>query len=335
MSIEYSILGQPGRDNALLVNVDSGQKRHTLLFDCGDDCLRDREVREIQSIDAVFFSHFHIDHVAGFDSFLRCNFAREDQPVVVFGPRDTQRVISHRLQGVTWNLVSNAPGEFHVSSIDIEGIRTDAFLTREGFAQGHRIAEQPFHRTIVNNDDLEVEAMILDHGTPTIGYLVREKPRSNVNTQALKTLGLTPGPWLKLVKDFSFPDDTEVEINSSNTRLGQIRKSLLVESAGASIAYLTDFSVDSASEQQLVEWLAGCQTLVCENNFRNSDRHLAQASRHLVSADVARIAANAQVGELIVFHISDRYTRDEWREQLAEVRADFPNAKFSESWQIL
>jgi ribonuclease Z len=86
MAIEYSVLGQPGRDNALLVSVDSGQSRSLLLFDCGDECLRSCAVRDIQSIDALFFSHFHIDHIAGFDVFLRHNFAREGKPVLIFGP---------------------------------------------------------------------------------------------------------------------------------------------------------------------------------------------------------------------------------------------------------
>jgi ribonuclease Z len=334
MAIEHSVLGQPGRDNALLVCVDSGQSRSLLLFDCGDDCLRNCAIRDIQSIEAVFFSHFHIDHIAGFDTFLRCNYARADRPVSIFGPSDTRDVIGHRLRGVTWNLVGSVPGEFRVSSIDDHSVTTDSFLTREGFAQAHRIAEGPFQKTIVSNDVFEVEAMILDHGTPSIGYVVREKPRVNVDLTALNTLGFAPGPWLKLVKDPSIPDDRQVDIRGSKLPLGQIRRQVLIESPGASIAYLTDFSLDAAMEQKLVEWIAGCQTLVCENNFRNCDRELAAASRHLVAEDVARVAARANVGGLVVLHISDRYTESEWLEQLAEVRSVFPGARFPEGWKF-
>ena len=85
MSINYQILGQPGRDNALFVEINTGQSIHRLQFDCGEACLRDLPVSQIQAIDALLFSHFHIDHVAGFDAFLRSNYDRADRPVSRLG----------------------------------------------------------------------------------------------------------------------------------------------------------------------------------------------------------------------------------------------------------
>ena len=52
---------------ALYVEINSGQSIHRLIFDCGEACLRDLPVPHIQAIEGLFFSHFHIDHVAGFD----------------------------------------------------------------------------------------------------------------------------------------------------------------------------------------------------------------------------------------------------------------------------
>lgn len=332
MAIDYTVLGQPGRDNALIVAVNSGQSRSTLLFDCGDDCLRNCAIRDIQAIDFVFFSHFHIDHVAGFDIFLRHNYARSDGPVKIFGPHDCREVIGHRVRGVTWNLVADSPGEYQVSSIDPSRVVTDTFRTSERFAVAHRTGDTPFVRTIVTEETYLVEAMIFDHGTPSIGYLVRERPRTNVNLDAIKLLGLAPGPWLKALKDPSVPNEKEVSVDGRQYQLGPLRNQLLVESAGASIAYLTDFSLDPVAEERLVEWLYSCDTVVCENNFRNADRELAVASRHLIADDVGRIANKANIGKLVVIHISDRYTHDEWLEQLAEIRQTFPAAEFPQEW---
>jgi ribonuclease Z len=39
MTLSFQVLGDAGRDNALLVKVDSGQAVSRLLFDCGDGCL--------------------------------------------------------------------------------------------------------------------------------------------------------------------------------------------------------------------------------------------------------------------------------------------------------
>ncbi len=135
----YKITGEPGRDNALLATVDTGQSLHRLLFDCGEGCLDDIPVAHRQDIEAVFFSHFHIDHIAGFDSLLRFNWCRPETPLYVFGPAGTIGLIHHRLQGFTWDLVEQLPGEWHVSEIADGELRTSRFLTREGFANEHAI----------------------------------------------------------------------------------------------------------------------------------------------------------------------------------------------------
>jgi ribonuclease Z len=58
MAINYQVLGEPGRDNALLVTVDSGQSQHRLLFDCGEGCLSKIPISQIQAIEAAFFRIF-------------------------------------------------------------------------------------------------------------------------------------------------------------------------------------------------------------------------------------------------------------------------------------
>lgn len=79
MGIHHQVLGEPGRDNALLARVGTGQATHRLLFDCGEGCLSALSAAEVRAIDALFFSHLHIDHVAGFDGFLR--HIGEDTPL--------------------------------------------------------------------------------------------------------------------------------------------------------------------------------------------------------------------------------------------------------------
>ncbi len=334
MSILYRILGQPGRDNALFVEIDTGQAVHRLLFDCGEACLRDVPISKIQAVDAVFFSHFHIDHVAGFDTFLRHNYCREEQPVEIYGPLGVQEIIRHRLQGVTWNLVDDLSGEFLVHEIASTHVSTSQILTCEGFAVVHAGQERPLDGLVVDAADYTVEVRLMDHDVPSAAYLVREKPRHNIDTDKLANLGLVPGPWLKTVKA---PDaDTSLTLEFAGRRysIGELQEQLLVRSLGDSIAYLTDFRLDPTSEDRLVEMLDGCQTIVCENNFRNADRELAMRSYHMVSGDVARLASRVGSERLILFHLSDRYSEQEWRDQLAEVRAVFPATDFPDSWKL-
>ncbi len=86
MSLDYQVLGEPGRDNALFLRIDTGHEIDRLLLDCGEGCPQRLSISDVQTIDVVGFSHFHIDHVAGFDSFLRHNYARADKPIRILGP---------------------------------------------------------------------------------------------------------------------------------------------------------------------------------------------------------------------------------------------------------
>src|SRR5262249_29916747 len=104
MSLSFQVLGGAGRDNALLVRVDSGQAVSRLLFDCGDGCLWDLPFGEVQTIDHLLFSHLHMDHVGGFDTFFRCTYNRTAKPNPVWGPPCTGAILRHRFQGFLWNL---------------------------------------------------------------------------------------------------------------------------------------------------------------------------------------------------------------------------------------
>jgi ribonuclease Z len=54
----------------------------------------------------------------------------------------------------------------------------------------------------------------------------------------------------------------------------------------------------------------------------------------MTAVQVAGLARRAGVGELVLFHVSDRYTAAEWRELLGEARALFPAARFPEHWRF-
>jgi ribonuclease Z len=51
MPLSFQVLGDPTRDNVLLVTIDSGQAVSRLLFDCGEGCLSRLPFGEVQAID--------------------------------------------------------------------------------------------------------------------------------------------------------------------------------------------------------------------------------------------------------------------------------------------
>jgi len=333
VSISFEVLGQPGADNALLATVNTGQSQHRLLFDCGEGCLNGVPRADVQTMEGLFFSHFHIDHVAGFDSFFRSNWYRADSPVRIFGPPGTRRIMHHRMQGYSWNLVAGATGEIHVSDLAELTRTTSRYLTCEGFAEEHALGEQPFDRVAYRGRDFQVEALAMHHGIPSMAYVVRESDRSNIDMQNLIAQGYSPGPWLKQLKDPTVADETPVEAGGATHSVGALRDQLLAWAPGDSIAYLTDFCLESkAAEANLVEFIQGCKVVICENNFRDADVELARKSFHMTSTEVGRLAAQVNPESFIVFHVSDRYSPEEWKDQLAEVQTQFKAAAFPPHW---
>lgn len=328
MPLSFQVLGQPGRDNALFVKLDTGHAQTRFLFDCGDVFAQRLSSAELREVDHLCFSHLHIDHVAGFDQFFRTTFDRTTRDNRIWVPPGSGAIIGHRLRGFLWNLVDGHPGEWLVSECAADTIRTARYCAREGFAVAHPEPDQPRHdRVIVDAGAFTLETVLLDHGTPSLGYIVREAPRLNVDTDRLAALGLSPGPWLKELRD----GEADGNVPGTTLPLAELRQRLLVATAGDSIAYLTDFRV-AASERELAAALRGVNTVVCESQYRAADTDLAAAAMHSTAAEVAAMASEAGVGRLILFHVSDRYDDGERRDMLREAQAIFPATEMPEGW---
>lgn len=333
MSITFDILGAPGRDNALLVRVDSGQSVIRLLFDCGDGCLNSIPYAEILAIDHLFLSHLHMDHVGGFDYFFRCLFNRENKPNHIWGPSNTAEILHHRFRGFLWNLHSEMSGTWFVHDVSPTGVSTSRFELCEAFATRHDEGASKIVAQLVDLGTCTVEAHLMNHGTPSLAYVVREKAKLNIDVSRLAAFGLRPGPWLQKLKENAEGSDQLVIDGVTHSRT-TLRESLVAETPGDSIAYLTDFILDEPAFAHLSKTLQGCGTVICEAQYRNADRDLALRNFHMTTGPVAELARQSAINRLVLFHLSDRYTSTEWNEMLAEARAIFPNTSFPEAWRI-
>ncbi len=331
MSLAFQVLGGPGQDNALLVRIDSGQSIERLLFDCGEACLSGLPFSEIKEIDHLFFSHLHMDHVAGFDSYFRANYGRDSKPNHIWGPPDTSRILQHRFQGFLWNLHDQMNATWRVSDVSDDRVETARFELREAFAQRHEEAAMVRSGVLVAGGNYVLEAVTMNHKTPTLAYVVRENPRQNIDMARLSALGLKPGPWLKQLKEAVDPSAV-LMVDGVPHSVRNLREALVVETPGDSIAYLTDFLLDQETIGPLVESLQGVRRLVCEGQYRHADAELAHRNFHMTTVLSATLAKQAGVDELVLIHLSDRYPRQEWLDMLAEARAVFPATRFPDGW---
>ena len=327
MTISSRVLGDPGQDNALLVVVDNGQAVSRLLFDCGEACLNTVPFTEVRTIDHLCFSHLHLDHIAGFDSFFRCTYDRTDRPNHIWGPHRTAEILHHRFQGFLWNLVGDRQVAWHVHDLHPDRAESWRFELAEGFASRH-----PEENVALAGPGYTVDSLLMDHRTPSVAYIVRETPRLNVDSARLAALGLRPGPWLQRVRGSLADGEEGIVVEGTVRRVRELQEALLVVTPGDSVAYLTDFLLDEAARERLTPALKGVGTVVCESQYRHADFDLARKNYHMTATQVAALAARAEVGRLVLFHLSDRYRPDEWSELLAEAQTVFPNTAFPEHW---
>jgi ribonuclease Z len=172
----------------------------------------------------------------------------------------------------------------------------------------------------------------MDHGIPSIAYIVRQNPRVNVDTSRLAQLGLKPGPWLQRIRGARGEQEETIEVAGARRSVRELQDALLMTTPGDALAYLTDFLLDEAAMERLIPELAGVNTVVCESQYRQADEELARRNYHMTATQAAMLAKRADLGRLVLFHVSDRYRPDEWEEMLKEARTVFPVTTFPEHW---
>ena len=280
-----------------------------------------------------------MDHVSGFDTFFRHNYNRPDGPVQVWGPEHSVEVMGNRFRSFTWNLHKNQPGEWIVCELRGEAIHGSRFRTREAFAEAHELPQKSLG---AQNPVLAPRISNRSHGIATSYDSVSRvshrgiRPNQKSALTHSREVGSIPGKWLQGITISDYEEGQMIEVDGQSLSLKKLREDLLTSSAGESIAYLTDFCIEKDTDawQEAVEWLSGTDKLVVECQYHSRDQSLADRNGHMTATAVGRLAADSKVGQVMLMHLSRRYSREEWAELLVEVQAEFPRAAFTNHWNF-
>ncbi len=333
MSIKFQILGKPGKDNAVFAWINSGESYYRILIDCGENIFYKLSQNDIKNTDLLLLSHFHIDHIAGFDYLFRRIYDRESKPIIIYGPPNTSKFIQNRLRGYIWNLIENVPGEWIVNDIYDDLIKSRKFYTCEGFSRRHNMSIRKYKDMIYENNDFIIESVLLNHSIPSAAYKITEKERANIDKEKLEELNLPKGSWLEKLKDDKVRDNEKIKIAENTYKVGELRNTLLTKSAGESLVYMTDFIFDEVSKHKAISLANNSDVLICESQYCSDDNDLASKNFHLTSLQAAEIAKLASVKELVLFHISERYRKEiDYPKILNDAQEIFPNTFFPDEW---
>jgi ribonuclease Z len=257
----------------------------TILFDCGEGNQRQMMRYGVGfSFTEIFFTHYHADHILGVTGLLR-TMGLQDRtaPVRLYGPRGAQRVLGAAI----------ALGiERNKFPVEIQELRPGDRLTREQY---------------------DIVVFETDHRPDTVGFALAEHTRlGRFNPDRARELGIPEGPlWGRLHKGETVVLDDGRSIAPADL-VGAPRR-------GRTLVY----SGDTRPSLMVVEAARGADLLIHEATFGSDELERAKETGHSTAAEAARVAVEAGARQLVLTHISPRYSRDA-PELLAEARAIFP-----------
>jgi ribonuclease Z len=294
-----------------LLHVRLRHRKVSLFFDLGDAAgLSPRVAHRVR---AVFLSHAHLDHIAGFTWFLRSRIGYFG-PCPIFGPPGTIRSIEHFLNAVTWDRIEANGPIFEVS--DIIGDRLCSARLQAGRPR-EDLSERPIADGVIWNDDTcRVTAATCDHGIPSMAYALIFDREINVRKERLAQRGWAAGPWLGRLKACIARGAVSEQIalpDGSRSTVAALAEALTLIRQGKKLVYAADMADTAANRDTLTALAGGAHTLFCETAFTTADREKATATQHLTTAAAMEIANAAGVERLVPFHFSKRYESDPGR----------------------
>ena len=290
-----------------------------LLFDCGQ--LHHLAKRVLRSVDAIFVSHAHMDHLMGFDHLLR-HVHVASRTIAVYGPPGIAGRISNKLAGYDWNLSESTWCTITVHEIHARAIEEYEFAGSRGFTSRHVGTRLRRDRSLLQTRHLSVEAEICDHKMPVLIFRVTESAAFLLDKRKLHDEQLLPGPWLKeLEKRFHTGcwDEGPLEVwrekdgKCAVEPIGNaeaLYRRICRSTPPASIGYICDVGMTQDNLERIHDLMQGVTLLVSECTFLAADEAKARSSAHLCTTDLNSLSRQVKPDTLLPMHLSKAYLGD-------------------------
>ncbi|MCQ1535596.1 ribonuclease Z [Methanosarcina sp. KYL-1] len=248
------------------------RKGELLLFDCGEGTQQQmmRAKTGMMSLSSIFISHFHADHFLGIPGLIQ---------TMSFMGRKEPLMIYGPVGTREFTELFKALGYFNLK-YEIRGVDL-----KPG--------------DILKEEEYVVRAFKTEHSVPSLGYALVENPRpGRFNRERAVELGVPPGPlFAKLQKGNS------VEVEGRAVKPEDV---MGAPRPGRTIVYTGDTRPCKA----VLEASKDADLLVHDGSFADEMADWADESRHSTAGEAAALAKEAGVRQLVLTHISSRYSED-------------------------
>lgn len=295
MKFEVTVLGSSSatpifnrNPSAQALNINE----HLYLIDCGEGTQQQMLRFDIKAsrIDHIFISHLHGDHYLGLVGLLSSmHLNGRSKPLKLFGPSELMEIIDLQLKYS--ETVLQYPINFVATNTDK--------------------AEK-----ILENQDIIVETIPLEHRIACTGFLFKEKKRlRKIIKERIATLNI-PVEYFSAIKkgaDYLSPKG-KLYKNSDLTTDSEEPKTY---------AYCSDTIYNEGYFAQI----ANADLLYHESTFLNNMLERAQSTYHTTALQAGQVALKTNAKKLLIGHFSARYKT--LNELLDEACSVFPSTELA------
>jgi ribonuclease Z len=255
-----------------------------LLFDCAEGTQRQLLRSNVGLIELreIFLTHYHADHYLGLPGMLKTFALRGRETPITIYGPPGLTELFGALRRIFGRLT------YPYELIELES------------------------GSVLERGEYRLVTFPVNHGVSAIGYaLVEEARPGRFDVEQADALGIPEGPERGALQRGEAVTLGDGRVITPESVLGDARP-------GRKIA----ISADTAYSQAVVEAARGADVLVHEATFAEDERDRARETLHSTAAQAAEVARAADVGMLVLTHLSNRYFGGEIER---EAQAVFPD----------
>jgi ribonuclease Z len=245
----------------------------TLLFDCGEGAQQQMmRSRCGFTVDAIFVTHWHADHFLGIFGLVQTmSFNGRTDPITIYGPEWV-----HEFVGIL-KIVARNNLKFLVESVELAN---GSWVRFNGYT---------------------VTAFAVNHGLPSLGYILEEDPRpGRFNREQAIALGVPPGPLfgrLQRGETIRVGNGDECRDVRPEQVMGEARP-------GRKIVYTGD---TRAVHSRIMDIAQVADLLIHDATYDESEADRGAEFYHATARQAGEAATALNARTLVLIHTSSRY----------------------------
>ena len=247
-------------------------RNRMFLIDCGEGTqvqLRKNKIK-FSKINHIFISHLHGDHFYGLVGLVSTfMLLNRTADLHIYGPKGIKEVITLQLR------LSNSWTNYGLFFHELESAESEV---------------------VYEDEKVLVKTIPLKHRVYTNGYLFQEKVGDRkLNLDAVLNYEIETCYYQKI------KNGKDIELDDGRV----IDNALLTFDPIPAKKYA--FCSDTIYNEQIIPYIKDVDVLYHESTFLESEQALAEKTMHATAKEAARIALQANAGQLVLGHYSTRY----------------------------